>query len=77
MSELQDALDFWDETIGPTESLLPNTTKTIVAAARKVANPDYEAAFDTYKSHVEDMALSTWDLVGLTVDAALGITEET
>ncbi len=73
-SELQADLDRWDDPLNPRTKA---QTARIVEAARKVANPDYEAAlkecaawFDEYRKSSEITA-ATYNIV----DVALGIGE--
>ncbi len=73
-SELRNALDrLLDATANWTLSASPlaaGEVAAIVEAARKVANPDYEAAWDMYKRGEFGRERCRW-----VVDAALGITE--
>ncbi len=78
MSDLTDALDVWDQTLGPTQDLLPETTKVIVDAARKVANLDIEAAasilaYNETGGHPHSAHTKKAKRI---VNAALGITDD-
>lgn len=75
MSELQDALDYWD---GRTTHTPPDhaAMDVIVDAARGVANPDYEAAAEQiwglrYVNDEDEWDGTVKDIARLAVDAAL------
>ena len=66
MIDLQNALNDYDQHQG--DSLRSDNLKTIVEAARLVANPDYQAAYDSL------FAIDpTLEAVTEAVDAALGV----
>ena len=78
MSDLQDALDLWDINQRPT------WVEPIVEAARRVANPDIEAAAKAVSIYVHGYEPLSPDQMRLLekqltvgIDAALSITEDT
>ncbi len=80
MSELLNALDQWDRFDFATFS--PEQAETIVEAARKVADPDYEAAADAFISEMIriDPGKTAYGVemraIHAAINAALGITDD-
>ena len=76
MSDLQDAFDWVDS--GPTV-VGAKHINALADAARRVANPDYEAAkqahADWWRERLDNPAIGG-EMIKRTVDAALNVTED-
>ncbi len=79
MSELQDALDWYEEGEPMGTGMPPGDRMVlIVDAARRVANPDYEAAAEVDATHRPGVGpVTDRKRVKVIVNAALGITKDT
>ena len=88
MSDLQDALDWWDMgKFGGSGSYGKEKLATIVDAATKYANPDIEAASEAVSNEMANRRIDRYitdrdvwveaaeALAVVAVDAALGVTE--
>ncbi len=85
MSELTDAIDYFETTEPPPEVVYSKQQLIIIDAARKVANPDIEAAAKKvarfeFASDWPELTSHQWQIAHeravIYVDAALGITTE-
>ncbi len=70
MTDLQDEIQRWDQ------GFLPMRMETLMEAARKYANPDYEAAAEPWWAFFEESGHTAEDTIQAIVDAALGVTEK-
>ncbi len=82
MSDLQDAIKEWEDFLFWANDDAPEHEQTVVEAARKYADPDYEAAIDRWWAEVGDLMKPTISSSAIdravenAIKTALGIRED-